>query len=50
METQSPLTIGHLAVDFWSVTGRAANAHWLYRVDANGFFELLIDRLGRYGH
>ena len=48
VETQSPLTIGHLAVDFWSVTGRAANAHWLYRVDADGFFDLLIDRLGRY--
>jgi purine nucleosidase len=35
-------------VDFWGVSGRPANAHWLYGVDADGFFELLIDRLGRH--
>ncbi len=45
VETQSPLTMGHTAVDFWEVTGRAKNANWLYRVDADGFFTLLIERL-----
>jgi len=45
IETSSPLTRGHTAVDFWGVTGRAANANWLYEVDADGFFALLTDCL-----
>lgn len=45
VETQSPLSLGHTAVDFWAVTDRAANANWLYQVDADGFFALLIERL-----
>jgi len=45
VETQSPLSMGHTAVDFWEVTERAKNANWLYRVDADGFFTLLIERL-----
>ena len=45
VETESPLTMGHTAVDFWGVTNRVKNANWLYRVDADGFFALLIDRL-----
>ena len=45
VETESPLTLGHTAVDFWSVTNRTPNANWLYRVDAEGFFALLIERL-----
>jgi purine nucleosidase len=46
IETGSPLTRGHTAVDFWGVTGRTRNANWLYKVDADGFFELLTGRLG----
>jgi len=45
IETGSDLTRGHTAVDFWGVTDRVRNANWLYRVDADGFFELLTDRL-----
>ena len=45
IETESPLTMGHTAVDFWDVTDRKNNANWLYRIDADGFFALLIDRL-----
>ena len=45
VETQSPLTLGHTAVDFWEVTERTKNANWLYQVDADGFFTLLIERL-----
>jgi purine nucleosidase len=48
VETGSPLTIGHTAVDFWGVSGRSANATWLYQVNSDGFFELLLDRLARY--
>jgi len=46
VETESELTMGHTAVDFWSVTDRPKNANWLYQVDADGFFALLIERLG----
>jgi len=45
VETSSPLTLGHTAVDFWGVTDRVRNANWLYKVDADGFFALLIERL-----
>ena len=45
IETGSPLTRGHTAVDFWGVTDKARNANWLYKLDADGFFALLIDRL-----
>jgi purine nucleosidase len=45
VETESPLTMGHTAVDFWDVTDRPPNANWIYQVDADGFFALLIERL-----
>ena len=45
IETGSPLTRGHTAVDFWGVTDKVRNANWLYKLDADGFFSLLIDRL-----
>jgi purine nucleosidase len=44
IETGSALTRGHTAVDFWGVTDRVRNANWLYKVDADGFFALLIER------
>jgi purine nucleosidase len=47
VETESALTLGHTAVDFWGVTDRVINVNWLYRVDSDGFFALLIDRLRR---
>jgi len=45
IETGSRLARGHTAVDFWGVTDRVRNANWLYKIDADGFFELLIERL-----
>jgi len=45
IETESPLTLGHTAVDFWHVTERIKNVNWIYKVDADGFFALLIERL-----
>lgn len=48
VETQSALTVGHTAVDFWGVTGRAANAAWIHEVDAAGVFDLLCEHLERF--
>lgn len=48
VETDSPLTSGHTAVDFWGVSNRPNNANWLYQIDTEGFFALLIERLSNY--
>ena len=48
VETESELTIGHTAVDFWHVTDKPRNVHWAWDVDADGFYELLTQRLGRF--
>jgi purine nucleosidase len=47
VETGSELTMGATAVDFWGVTGKTPNAVWMHGVDADGFFELLTERLAR---
>ena len=49
IETQSELTLGHTAVDFWHVTDRPKNVHWVYEVDSDGFYDLLTERLARFG-
>lgn len=49
VETGSGLTLGHTAVDFWGVSKRAANVKWVYGVDADGFYALLVERLARFG-
>jgi purine nucleosidase len=49
VETRSELTLGHTAVDFWHVTDRPRNVNWIHSVDADGFYALLTERLGRYG-
>ncbi len=48
IETQSELTMGNTAVDFWHVTDRPSNANWVYGIDADGFYELLTERLARF--
>ncbi len=48
IETESELTLGHTAVDFWLISGRVKNAWWAYDVDADGFYELLTERLARF--
>jgi len=47
IETQSELTLGMTVADWWSVTDRPANATFIGDVDADGFFNLLTDRLAR---
>jgi inosine-uridine nucleoside N-ribohydrolase len=49
VETQSELTMGHTAVDFWHVTDRPFNTNWIHAVDADAFYELLTSRLARFG-
>jgi purine nucleosidase len=50
VETESELTMGNTAVDFWQVTDRPKNATWIHSVDADGFYDLLVERLSRYGN
>ena len=47
IEIHSELTMGATAVDYWGVTGKPRNANWLHAIDADGFFELLVERIGR---
>ena len=47
VETMSELTMGMTVADYWRVTDRAPNVHYLRHADADGFFALLTERLGR---
>ena len=49
VEKESELTRGHTAVDFWYVTDRPPNVDWAHAVDADGFYDLLVERLARFG-
>jgi purine nucleosidase len=49
IETTSALTRGATVVDWWGVTTRPENALVLGDVDADGFFELLTQRLANLG-
>lgn len=47
IETGSELTLGMTVADWWRVTDRAPNAMFMGDVDAQGFFDLLTERLAR---
>jgi purine nucleosidase len=47
IETSSELTLGMTVADWWRVTKRPANAQFIGDLDAEGFFALLTERLGR---
>jgi purine nucleosidase len=47
IETTSALTMGMTVADYWQVTQRPRNVHYIRDVDAEGFFTLLTERLGR---
>ena len=47
IETQSDLTLGMTVADWWGVTDRKPNAMFMSELDADGFFDLLTERLGR---
>ncbi len=47
VETMSELTMGSTVVDWWGVTKRPKNALVMRDIDDDGFFDLLVERLGR---
>ncbi|MGE0503755.1 MAG: nucleoside hydrolase [Rhizobiaceae bacterium] len=47
VETGSELTMGMTVIDWWGVTKRPKNATVMSDIDADGFFALLVERLGR---
>jgi purine nucleosidase len=47
IELTSELTVGMTVVDWWHVTDRKRNAKVMRDVDADGFFDLLIERFAR---
>lgn len=47
IETQSELTMGMTVADWWGVTDRTPNALFIGDLDADGFFQLLTERIAR---
>jgi purine nucleosidase len=47
IETHSELTMGMTVADWWRVTSRPPNALFLNQIDADGFFDLLTERLAK---
>ena len=46
VDLASPLTLGRTVVDFWGISGHPVNAKVMQTINADGFYQLLIDRLG----
>jgi purine nucleosidase len=49
IEAKSELTLGMTVADWWGVTGREKNAFFVGGVDADGFYDLLTERIARLG-
>ncbi|MEJ0014029.1 MAG: nucleoside hydrolase [Bauldia sp.] len=47
IETSSLLTLGMTVTDWWQITDRPRNVHYLRDGDADGFYALLTERLRR---
>jgi len=47
VDCSSPLTLGMTVVDWWSVTGKPPNVQFLRELNADRYFDLVIERLGR---
>jgi purine nucleosidase len=47
IETMSELTMGMTVADYWGITGRPKNVQFLRSGDADGFYDLLYERIGR---
>jgi purine nucleosidase len=47
IEIHSELTMGMTVVDWWGVTNHPANVNVLRNIDADGFFQLILERLAR---
>src|SRR6266542_4811128 len=49
IDTESELCRGRTVVDLWQRTDREPNAHVGVEIDANGFLELLVERINSLG-
>ncbi|MGH6926153.1 MAG: nucleoside hydrolase [Propylenella sp.] len=47
IETAGELTLGMTVADYWRITDRPRNVHYIRSLDDEGFYELLTERLGR---
>lgn len=47
VETQSDLTLGMTVADWWGVSDREPNVRFVRHVDDVGFYDLLLERIGR---
>jgi purine nucleosidase len=47
VETRGDFTAGMTVADWWGVTDRKPNATFMMEIDADGFTDLLVERLGR---
>ena len=47
VEISSELTMGMTVVDWWGMTGLTPTATVMREIDADGFFDLLVERIGR---
>ncbi|MCP4385481.1 MAG: nucleoside hydrolase [Hyphomicrobiales bacterium] len=47
IETNSDLTLGMTVVDFWQITDRPRNVTFSHAVNAEGFYDLLAEKLSR---
>ncbi|ANI28452.1 ribonucleoside hydrolase [Yersinia entomophaga] len=49
IETQGKYTQGMTVTDFYQLTGKPANTQILMDIDRQGFIDLLVERVSRYG-
>lgn len=49
VELDSPLSLGATVADWWGVTGRPANVHYLRHVRRDALFAMMAERLARLG-
>ena len=47
VETESDLTMGRTVADWWGVGGETPNCRVINRIDADGFYALIVERLAR---
>jgi purine nucleosidase len=47
IETRGDLTLGMTVADYWRITDRPRNVHYIRDVDAAAFYDLLTERLAR---
>lgn len=47
IETTSELTMGATVADYWGITNKPKNVHFLRSGDAEGYYDLLVERIAR---